>query len=145
MLFSNPHQFGMSIDIRMTPIRVVCNNTLTLSLSQKSDKMVTLSHRKEFNPEMVKEQLGIAREKLENYIYRQLSNLLIVFQILESSYRDHEDILKVALQMHQSFVHQHLVDSVHLLLCFLLLSFTAKVSWLLFYQSYTLNNFEKIN
>ena len=67
MLFSNPHQFGKSIDIRMTPIRVVCNNTLTLSLSQKSDKMVTLSHRKEFNPEMVKEQLGIAREKLENY------------------------------------------------------------------------------
>ena len=29
MLFSNPHQFGKSIDIRMTPIRVVCNNTLT--------------------------------------------------------------------------------------------------------------------
>jgi len=67
MLFSNPHKFGKAIDIRMTPIRVVCNNTLTLSLSQKSDKMVTLSHRKEFNPEMVKEQLGIAREKLENY------------------------------------------------------------------------------
>ena len=67
MLFSNPHKFSKVIDIRMTPIRVVCNNTLTLSLSQKSDKMVTLSHRKEFNPEMVKEQLGIVREKLENY------------------------------------------------------------------------------
>ena len=67
MLFSNPHQFGKSIDIRMTPIRVVCNNTLTLSLSTDSDSMVKVNHRKEFNPEMVKEQLGIAREKMDNY------------------------------------------------------------------------------
>ena len=67
MLFSNPHQFGKSIDIRMTPIRVVCNNTLTLSLSADSDSMVKVNHRREFNPEMVKEQLGIAREKMDNY------------------------------------------------------------------------------
>ena len=67
MLFSNPHKFGKSIDIRMTPIRVVCNNTLTLSLSQSSDKMVTMTHRKQFDAEVVKEQLGIAREKLDNY------------------------------------------------------------------------------
>ena len=59
MLFSNPHQFGKPIDIRMTPIRVVCNNTLTLSLSTDSDSMVKVNHRREFNPEMVKEQLGI--------------------------------------------------------------------------------------
>ena len=51
----------------MTPIRVVCNNTLTLSLSQSSDKMVTMTHRKQFDAEVVKEQLGIAREKLDNY------------------------------------------------------------------------------
>ena len=52
MLFSNPHKFDKTIDIRMTPIRVVCNNTLTLSLSQKSDKMVTLSHGKNLILEM---------------------------------------------------------------------------------------------
>ena len=33
LLFSNPHQYGKSIDIRFTPIRVVCNNTLTFSLN----------------------------------------------------------------------------------------------------------------
>jgi phage/plasmid-like protein (TIGR03299 family) len=66
-LFTNPHQFGKSINIRMTPIRVVCNNTLTLSLSQESDKMVTVNHRKAFDPDMVKEQMGIAREKMEQY------------------------------------------------------------------------------
>ena len=46
-LFSNPHQFGKAINIRMTPIRVVCNNTLTLSLSKNADKMVTVNHRKD--------------------------------------------------------------------------------------------------
>ena len=66
-LFTNPHQFGKSINIRMTPIRVVCNNTLTLSLSQNSDNMVTVNHRKEFDADMVKEQMGIAREKMEQY------------------------------------------------------------------------------
>ena len=41
-LFSNPHEFGKAIDIRMTPIRVVCNNTLTLSLSKDSNAMLKL-------------------------------------------------------------------------------------------------------
>jgi phage/plasmid-like protein (TIGR03299 family) len=66
-LFSNPHEFGKAIDIRMTPIRVVCNNTLTLSLSQESDKMLKVNHRKEFDVAEVKEQMGIAREKMEQY------------------------------------------------------------------------------
>ena len=30
LLFSNPHMYGKSIDVRFTPIRVVCNNTLSL-------------------------------------------------------------------------------------------------------------------
>ena len=66
-LFTNPHQFGKALNIRMTPIRVVCNNTLTLSLSQNSDKMVTVNHRKAFDASEVKDQMGIAREKMEQY------------------------------------------------------------------------------
>ena len=66
-LFTNPHQFGKAINIRMTPIRVVCNNTLTLSLSQNSDQMLTVNHRKAFDAAEVKEQMGIAREKLDQY------------------------------------------------------------------------------
>ncbi len=67
LLFTNPHKFGQSIDVRFTPIRVVCNNTLTLSLSQNADRMVKKSHRTEFNAEQVKEQLGIATDKLAKY------------------------------------------------------------------------------
>ena len=67
LLFTNPHQYGQSIDVRFTPIRVVCNNTLTLSLNQKANQMVKVSHRNEFNGDQVKEMLGVAKEKLATY------------------------------------------------------------------------------
>ena len=63
LLFSNPHQYGKSIDIRFTPIRVVCNNTLTFSLEMKSEKSVKVGHRVEFNASEVKKALGIATSK----------------------------------------------------------------------------------
>ena len=66
-LFSNPHQYGRSIDIRFTPIRVVCNNTLSLSLDMQADKSVKVGHRSEFDADKVKEALGIASEKLNSY------------------------------------------------------------------------------
>ena len=67
LLFSNPHQFGKSIDVRFTPIRVVCNNTLTLSLNSASKQMVKVNHRKAFDGDQVKQTLGIAVEKLAKY------------------------------------------------------------------------------
>lgn len=67
LLFSNPHQYGKSLNVRFTPIRVVCNNTLTMSLSQTAKNEVALNHRRAFNPDMVKDQLGIAHEKFAMY------------------------------------------------------------------------------
>ena len=67
LLFSNPHQYGKSIDVRFTPIRVVCNNTLSMSLAGSSNNAVKVNHRNEFNPEMVKDQLGIASSKFAQY------------------------------------------------------------------------------
>lgn len=67
LLFSNFHKYGFSTDVRFTPIRVVCNNTLTLSLNSKVERMVKISHRKVFDPGNVKEMLGIATDKLQKY------------------------------------------------------------------------------
>jgi phage/plasmid-like protein (TIGR03299 family) len=67
LLFSNPHEYGRCIDIRFTPVRVVCNNTLTLSLAGKNDLMVRLNHRSKFDPNMVKQTLGIAQTKMGTY------------------------------------------------------------------------------
>lgn len=74
LLFSNPHQYGKSIDVRFTPIRVVCNNTLTLSLESKAERSVKIGHRVEFDPTEVKEALGIATEKL--YTYKEMAQFL---------------------------------------------------------------------
>jgi phage/plasmid-like protein (TIGR03299 family) len=67
LLFSNPHKYGQVIDVRMTPTRVVCNNTLTMALDRQSDSMVKVNHRHEFDADLVKETLGVAKEKLETY------------------------------------------------------------------------------
>jgi|TARA_B100001093_G_scaffold506516_1_gene565560 phage/plasmid-like protein (TIGR03299 family) len=67
LLFSNPHKYGKAIDVRFTPIRVVCNNTLSLSLGQNVANSVSLNHRTAFNPESVKQTMGIAHEKFAKY------------------------------------------------------------------------------
>ena len=74
LLFSNFHKYGCSTDVRFTPIRVVCNNTLTLSLNSKAEQMAKISHRKEFVPEDVKGMLGIAKDKLAKY--KEMGNFL---------------------------------------------------------------------
>jgi len=67
LLFSNPHQYGKAVDIRFTPIRVVCSNTLTLSLGQDAARSVKVGHRTEFDADSVKETLGLASQKFAQY------------------------------------------------------------------------------
>ena len=67
LLFSNPHEFGRSIDIRFTPVRVVCNNTLTLALDEHAKHAVKVNHRSQFDGDRVKETLGIAKDRLARY------------------------------------------------------------------------------
>lgn len=67
LLFSNPHQYGKSVNIRFTPIRVVCNNTLTMSLNDQVQRAVKVGHRTEFNADAVKATLGLAHEKFTKY------------------------------------------------------------------------------
>jgi phage/plasmid-like protein (TIGR03299 family) len=73
-LLSNPHQFGRGVDIRFTPIRVVCNNTLSLSLDGKASLGISLNHRSEFDPQRVKEALAEASQRLDKY--REMSEFL---------------------------------------------------------------------
>ena len=65
LLFSNPHQYGKTIQIKFTPIRVVCWNTISLALQPGSQ--ISLNHRRQFDADAVKETLGIAHVKMEKY------------------------------------------------------------------------------
>lgn len=67
LLFSNPHEFGRSIDVRFTPVRVVCNNTLTMALDDKAKYAVKINHRQRFDADDVKSVLGIAGDRLQKY------------------------------------------------------------------------------
>ena len=67
LLFSNPHQFGRCVDIKFTPVRVVCNNTLSYALSQVSQNQVRRNHRQPFNADQAKDVLGMAASKMDDY------------------------------------------------------------------------------
>ena len=67
VLFSNFHKYGHSTDVRFTPTRVVCNNTLAVALGEGTSNFCKISHRNVFNGDSVKQMLGIASDKLATY------------------------------------------------------------------------------
>ena len=86
LLFSNPHEFGKAIDIRFTPIRVVCNNTLTMSLTGASSNFAKIDHRGVFDPDHAREILGIASNTMEEY--KEVAELLGSVQITDGKFKE---------------------------------------------------------
>ena len=48
--------------------RVVCNNTLSMAMSEKTNKPITVSHRTTFDATMTKQRLGIAQGAFADFI-----------------------------------------------------------------------------
>jgi phage/plasmid-like protein (TIGR03299 family) len=67
LLFTNPHQYGKSIDVRFCGVRVVCNNTLTMALNSKVNNVFKQSHRVKWDTDTVKATLGVADKRLQSY------------------------------------------------------------------------------
>lgn len=78
VLVGCPHEQGKSLLIKFTPIRVVCNNTLTAALHAPGSKTkggvllpeLRRAHRSEFDAgaiEKSKDALGIAREQFDEF------------------------------------------------------------------------------
>lgn len=63
LLFSNPHLYGKSLDVKFVMTRTVCNNTLTVALNEKGQRSVKLNHRSKFDAEKVKKILGLSHDK----------------------------------------------------------------------------------
>ena len=71
LLFSNPHKYACSIEVRFTPVRVVCNNTITLALNQEgmTGKFRVL-HLQMFDEEIMRsaeQALGISGEQMKQF------------------------------------------------------------------------------
>jgi phage/plasmid-like protein (TIGR03299 family) len=67
LLFTNPHIYGRSIDVRFTGVRVVCNNTIQMALNASAKTKVSVAHRHKFDADAVKEVLGLADYKMTAY------------------------------------------------------------------------------
>lgn len=67
LLFSNFHKYGFSTDVRLTPVRVVCNNTLTMALNGKAKSAVKVTHKVKFDIAAVSDIIAEAVSKLTNY------------------------------------------------------------------------------
>lgn len=67
LLFTNPHKYGQSVDVRMTSFRVECSNSLSLALGTKSKNAIKVSHRREFIADEVKTAMGCTKAQLAIY------------------------------------------------------------------------------
>lgn len=67
MLFTNPHRYGQAVSVRLTPVRVVCNNTLTWSLSMASEFDYRVPHNLRFNPSAVSDTIHRVHINLNRY------------------------------------------------------------------------------
>ena len=78
LLLSTSADGTMKTTAKFTTVRVVCNNTLTMSL-QGGGHRVQLSHRSVFDPNALKDQLGIARGEFSAFIKaaKQLAQITV--------------------------------------------------------------------
>lgn len=63
LLINQPHIVGKSMVIKLTPIRVVCNNTLQIALNQGGYGTFRMPHVQEFNQDVIakaEEALGLS-------------------------------------------------------------------------------------
>jgi len=110
LLLSNPHQFGRGVDIRFTPIRVVCNNTLSFSLNRKATLAISLNHRSEFDAEKAREALSEAHQKMTEY--KEMSEFLASKKFNESKLFEYfNHVFPRADRGSNSVKHQEMMDA----------------------------------
>ena len=62
----------MSTTGTFTTVRVVCNNTLTMALGATKGQQAKISHRTRFDPNAMREKLGIAHEQFYHFKHAAL-------------------------------------------------------------------------
>jgi phage/plasmid-like protein (TIGR03299 family) len=88
LLLNNSHQVGKALTIMFTPIRVVCNNTLTLALNTQGNRF-RVPHLQMFDEEIIKsahEALGISNEHMKQF--KEKSEFLASKQIREKAFEN---------------------------------------------------------
>lgn len=89
LLLSNSHDGQSSVQMKFTPIRVVCQNTLTMALSQ--GPTVRVSHTRNLQTRMrqARELLGIIKSRYDEIaeLFQAMTNVKMDKERLEQYYR----------------------------------------------------------
>jgi len=96
LLINQPHIVGRSMTIKLTPIRVVCNNTLTFALQQGGTASFRMPHVREFGDDVIQaaeETLGLSAERMAEF--REAATLL------SKKKAKHSDVLEYVSQIYQ--------------------------------------------
>lgn len=70
LLLSQPHIYGKALNIMFTPIRVVCNNTLTMALKDGKNNSLRLPHIRPFDEHVqleAKHAMGLAKNMMSEF------------------------------------------------------------------------------
>jgi phage/plasmid-like protein (TIGR03299 family) len=96
LLINQPHIVGKSMTIKLTPIRVVCNNTLTMALGQSGTASFRMPHVKEFGSDVIQaaeEALGLSASAMTEF--RNNATLL------SKTKAKHSDVLDYVSEIYQ--------------------------------------------
>ena len=96
LLINQPHIVGRSMTIKLTPIRVVCNNTLTMALQHGGSASFRMPHVREFGDDVIQaaeEALGLSATAMTDF--RNNSTLL------SKAKAKHSDVLDYVGEIYQ--------------------------------------------
>ncbi len=96
LLINQPHIVGKSMTIKLTPIRVVCNNTLTMALQDSGTASFRMPHVREFGTDVIQaaeEALGLSAQAMTEF--RTNSTLL------SKTKAKHSDVLDYVAEIYQ--------------------------------------------
>lgn len=119
LLLSNSHDGSLAIDVRFSPVRVVCNNTLTAALNRDVDPHLTLKHTRYSKEtlETLRETVNVAARafdmSIEQYRYLASKNVKglerdyvrrVFGTDTENEYRYEDDVIEL---MHNGMGNQY--------------------------------------
>ena len=69
LLLGTSYDGTMATIAKFTPVRVVCNNTITMALENEAAAGVRVLHREKFDADKVRQQLGIFKDQFESFLF----------------------------------------------------------------------------
>jgi phage/plasmid-like protein (TIGR03299 family) len=116
LLVSVSHEWGKSNEIRFTPIRVVCNNTLSMALADRSQPAFKMPHTKAFDADLIKtaeDALGLASNRMKEY--KEAAEFLCTKKYNKDTVVSYiADLMQPKLAMQQKLLEQSKTEKTYL-------------------------------